>query len=226
MTILICCDRDGTINDDQDFYLGKQPDWKEHVTILPGVVEGIRKLNAIPGSEFFIVTNQPGVSVIGSGLEHLTEARVDDVNQYIINELRKDSLTISGAFICPYASREYIEKTKSRGWEYNPEYIQENPRDMKPNIGMIEKAANSLGKKLAYINEVYVIGDRTSDVLAGLNAGGKGVWVPSLKAIKTNQENAVEKLKQAYPERVYLAQDFINAAEWIVKDAARLQGAT
>ncbi|MFC1478139.1 HAD-IIIA family hydrolase [Candidatus Margulisiibacteriota bacterium] len=218
MSTLICCDRDGTINDDCNFYLGRESNWQEHVSILPGVIEGIRQLNAITDSSFFIITNQPGVAVTIDSFKQLTEERVKDVNRYINNLLNKEGLKIDGTFYCPYASREYIEKTESRGWRYDPAYIQEDPFDMKPNIGMIKKAAEALEKELSDFENIYVIGDRESDILAALNAGGKGIWVPSPEQIRDKHWQKTKKLKDQYPDKVYMAEDFPDAAEWIVKD--------
>ena len=63
MTIIICSDRDGTITKDENYYLGSQNNWKELVHFLEGVVEGIKLLNKIPDTFFFITTNQAGVAI-------------------------------------------------------------------------------------------------------------------------------------------------------------------
>ena len=47
MTILVCLDRDGTINKDENYFLGSTEDWKSKVKFLPGVVKGIKLLNQI-----------------------------------------------------------------------------------------------------------------------------------------------------------------------------------
>ena len=56
--ILIFVDRDGTINLDENFYLGSRPHWKTQLLFLSGVVEGIKTLNQIPNTKIIIVTNQ------------------------------------------------------------------------------------------------------------------------------------------------------------------------
>ena len=61
--VIICIDRDGTLINDQKFYLGKEEGWQEQVEILPGVIEGLKKLNTINNSAIYMVTNQAGVAI-------------------------------------------------------------------------------------------------------------------------------------------------------------------
>jgi len=218
MTILIGADRDGTINNDRNFYLGKDPNWREQVEMLPGVIEGIQRFNAIPAAAFFIITNQPGVAVTTPELTPVTEERIAEVNDFIVRRLEQNGCHINGVFACPFADPAYVRKLETRGWSYDPDYVRENPADMKPNIGMLRKAARSLGKGLDEIDRVYMIGDRESDILTGLNAGGKGIWVPSFKAEEEGQRQKIEMLQREHPERVYLAEDFLDAARWIEQD--------
>jgi histidinol phosphatase-like enzyme len=63
MVVLIGIDRDGTINKDEDYFLGSSPDWKGQVKLLPGVIEGIRMLKSLKDIYVFIVTNQAGVAL-------------------------------------------------------------------------------------------------------------------------------------------------------------------
>ncbi len=39
---LVFSDRDGTINEDSNYYLGSHPLWKDQVRILEGVIDGIK----------------------------------------------------------------------------------------------------------------------------------------------------------------------------------------
>lgn len=62
MVHLVCLDRDGTINRDENYFLGSSERWREQVEILPGVAEGIRRLNEIQEIYVFIISNQAGRS--------------------------------------------------------------------------------------------------------------------------------------------------------------------
>lgn len=114
-TILICLDRDGTINLDENFYLGSKPHWKNQLEFLPGVVEGIRLLNEIPNSKIVIVTNQSGVALGGTDFEMLTEDRAREVNEHIIAELGKLGARVDGYRLCPYVTSEYAKKAAEKG---------------------------------------------------------------------------------------------------------------
>ena len=148
MTILVCLDRDGTINEDKNDFLGSTLDWKSKVKFLPGVVKGIRLLNQISDLEIFIITNQAVVALTGTEFDMLTEQRYKEVNEYMIEQLAKKEAGIKGFFGCPYVDLKYAEKSKQRGRTINPKYVVDNHPDLKPNPGMVEKAAKYLGKNL------------------------------------------------------------------------------
>ena len=69
MYTLVFSDRDGTINLDKNFYLGSSSNWREQVSFLDGVVDGIKLINQIPNSRFFILTNQSGVALEGGNFD-------------------------------------------------------------------------------------------------------------------------------------------------------------
>ena len=212
-SVVVFSDRDGTINLDENFYLGTDPNWKEQVRFLEGVVDGIRVINAIPNSHFFILTNQSGVALSGERFDNLSEERMHEVNHYIISLLTAEGLKVDGYFACPYVDREYADKAAKKGRVVDPKYIVNGHPDMKPNIGMIEKALAS--KNLNPEDcEIFMIGDRVSDVEMGLAAKGTGILVESLK---TRQLGDVEKTRQL-AGAVYIADDFLKACR-IVADS-------
>lgn len=215
MVHLICLDRDGTINKDDDYYLGSSVNWKEQVEFLSGVVEGIKLLNTLSDLEIFIITNQAGVAIDEPKFEQLTEERMHEVNKWIIKLLEEQGDCIKGYFACPFVDSKYIEKAKKRGWKINPAYIKDNHPDLKPNIGMIEKASQTLGKRLNEC-DIYVVGDRFSDVELGLRAGGKGILVPSSKTSREDMEKSREFMKEN-SDLVYITSNFRGAAHYIYK---------
>lgn len=219
MAILVCLDKDGTVNEDKNDFLGKTQDWKSKVKFLPGVIRGIKLLNKISDLEIFIITNQAGVALVGPEFDVLTEERYQEVSEYMIQQLAKKQAVIRGVFGCPYVDLKYAEKSKQRGRTINPKYLIDNHPDWKPNPGMVKRAAESLGKALQQC-EIYFIGDRLTDVQTGLNAGGTGILVSSFKTQELGDEEKTRQLQSQYPNRIYIAKDFLDAAKYI---AARVQ---
>ena len=138
---------------------------------------------------------------------------MNEVNEYIINILRKNSAIVKGYFACPYVDSEYKIKAKEKGRIINPKFIINNHEDIKPNIGMIEKATQSIGKTLEQC-KIYMIGDRLSDVEMGLNAKGTGILIASKKTIELGDYEKVKKL-QENSLNIYIAKDFLDAATFI-----------
>ncbi len=218
MINLVCLDRDGTINEDYNTYLGRSKDWKSQVKILPGVVEGIKELNKVSNLEIFIVTNQSGVCIAGEEFSEFNLERMHEVNKYILKILEKEEAFIRDYFACPFATHQYAEKSRERGREVNYDFIKQNPSDLKPNTGMVKKAAKRLGRTLDECR-IYVVGDRISDVQLGLNSGGKGILIESPKTHERGDLEKIKKLEQEERGRIYLARDFLDAVNYVLKDA-------
>src|SRR3989344_2146704 len=108
-TLLVCCDRDGTVTRDENYYLGRDANWKDQVEFLPGVLEGVRLLNEC-GIRPVIVTNQSGVAL---GL--LSEARMHKVNRHIIDLASCAGSYFGGYVACPYVDGDYAKKATARG---------------------------------------------------------------------------------------------------------------
>ena len=65
--------------------------------------------------------------------------------------------------------------------------------------------------------DVYVIGDRASDVLTALNIDGFGILIPF-----NNEPDEEEKIRKMDDQRqIYIARDMIEAAEFISNREAR-----
>lgn len=219
MLNLVCLDRDGTINEDKDYLLGSSENWKSQVKILPGVIEGIKKLNKIDNLEVFILTNQSGVALKEGKYPRLTLERMHEVNNYILNILKNKGAFIKGYFACPFVDSKYMERAKLKRRIVNPDFIRDNYPDLKPNTGLVEKAAQSLGKELKECN-IYVIGDRLSDVQLGLNSGGIGILVETQEIGNREKVKTLEKDNKG---RVYFAKDFLDAADYIIKNLSLLK---
>ncbi len=211
--ILIGLDRDGTINYGID-YLGKDDNWKEEVSIYPGVVEGIKKLKSLDGSKVIVATNQLDVARGYFGVN-----RAKEINQYIDELLKVQGAYLDGWYLCYTVSKNYA---KSMGLDENNPWIRDNDL-RKPGIGMLRIAAKDMGfnlKSLAMKNDnstgIYFIGDRVTDVLTGLNAKGKSVFL--LNGKNNNEYKRARKMLNKYSRKIYFAYDFLAAAEMIIYD--------
>jgi D-glycero-D-manno-heptose 1,7-bisphosphate phosphatase len=111
---------------------------------LKGVPEALFKLQNA-GFKLVVVTNQAGVA---KGLYQ--EKDVLALHQQVESDLKQYGVTIDGYYYCPH-----------RGGAINPCSCR------KPAPGLIIKAAQDLGIAL---NNSFLVGDKVSDIQAGLNA--------------------------------------------------------
>ena len=152
------------------------PSKPEQVQLLAGVKEGLTSLRSA-GFTLVIVTNQSG---IGRGF--FSEIDFWAVQTRLETLLGGD--LISTTYFCP----EHPEKPSHR---------------RKPGPGMLLEATRDLDISLG---ESFMIGDKSSDIDAGLNAGVKAcVWI-------------TEAGNTAFTDRddVVVVPDFKSAAAWIL----------
>jgi len=216
---LVCLDRDGTVNKDENYYLGSQKNWKSLVSFLPGVVEGIKNLNEVDDLQSHIVTAQSGVALIGDRFNDLTETRAIDVNEYIIDKLKEEGAIINGSQMCPFVDSDYVKKAQMKGRKVDSIYVRNGYLDIKPKTGMIYKIVNSviLGIELENQN-IYVIGDRASDVQMGLNAKGKGILVPNYKTEELGDVDKVREMARENGSNIFIAKNFLEAVDYVIED--------
>jgi histidinol-phosphate phosphatase family protein len=206
--LLVCIDRDGTlIHDSRDhLFLGRDNDWQTQVRILPAVVEGLRLLHAQTKAAIYMITNQSGVAI--ADYPHLTEERAHEVCRFVLDRLQEQNAPLDGYFLCPHANHDYVAtKPEVR---FVPELVHDC-QCVKPKLGMVFDALKNEGVQPENAN-VYVIGDRLSDVLTGVNMGGTGILIPF-----ENEPGEEEKV-QALPtdSRVHIVPDLLAAAALIV----------
>lgn len=203
--ILVCVDRDGTLIYDNKYHLGRTDDWKSKIKILPTVIEGLRLLRTLPNVAIYIITNQPGVAIREFPLLTLDRAR--EVNRHILTEIAKMGGQIDGYFLCPHANLQYVKKKANYHFDENMVCDCECE---KPKSGMVFDALKSerLTREEAIL---YVIGDRSSDVETALNINGTGILIPF-----ENEPRHFEKIKKLDQTNVYIARDFLDAAQFIV----------
>ena len=141
-------DRDGVIVEEVN-YLHRPED----VSLIPGAIEVIRRANAL-NIPTIIVTNQAGI-----GRRYYDWGNFVAVQNKILKLLNKASANIDAVFACPH-------HPDARGT-----YSHGNHPWRKPNSGMLVAAKILMGIKL---QRSWIIGDRSSDIRAGSNAGCAG----------------------------------------------------
>ncbi len=113
------------------------------------------------GYKIVIVTNQSG---IGKG--HYTEKEMNQFNDYMIQKLAEQGISISALYYCPHTS-------------------EDNCQCKKPKDGMFKRAALELNINLS---ESIMIGDQSSDAYAGLNAGILRNYIVTTGIYKTEDD--------------------------------------
>jgi len=137
-------DRDGVVNHEVG-YLHRPED----VRWVDGIVPLCRTAMDL-GYKLVVVTNQSGIA-----RGFYTMAQYEELTAWIRAELLLESVVLDAVYCCPY----------------HPEGLGEYRReheDRKPGPGMLLRAAQELGVKLA---ESVMIGDRCSDIGAANAAG-------------------------------------------------------
>ena len=137
-------DRDGTIIKQIDGYYISSI---EQIELIENIFPAILMLQN-EGYLIIIVTNQAGIN---KGI--LSNEQVDEINQHIIQLLKKQGINISAVYVCPHKPEE---QCKCR----------------KPQPGLLLKAAKEYNIDL---ENSIIIGDTDKDTEAGLNAGLKKV---------------------------------------------------
>jgi D-glycero-D-manno-heptose 1,7-bisphosphate phosphatase len=141
---LVLLDRDGTLIRNVPFLHDPA-----QVEILPGVIDGLLKLQAA-GLRLAIVTNQQGI-----GLGYYTVQDFIAVNQRLLRELGACGVRISKIYFCPHSLAEQCSCRK-------------------PATGMITRAMREFG---AAPEQTFLAGDSDDDMQAGADAGCQTVRV-------------------------------------------------
>ena len=205
--ILICIDRDGTLIYDDKYYLGKQRNWKSLIKFLPGVIQGIKLLRKkLPEAKIYFISNQPGVAIKNFSL--LTEQKANYVSAYIMYLLKKRGAALDGYEFCPNASLSYVKKHPD--YKFHKRFVGNSPC-IKPRPGMIKSILKKEGWKKEN-TQIYVIGDRVSDVKAALSVNGTGILIPFEK-----EPGNEEKFKKIKSKKKFLAKNFLDASKFILK---------
>jgi len=143
MVKAVFLDRDGTISDDTMF-----PHKAEDFKLLPGVVEGLKRLSK--DYIFVIITNQSGI-----GRKIFTVKDMHKFNDLLLEELKKEDIEIKKIYFCPHVP-------------------EDNCDCRKPEIKNILQAKKDFDIDM---KSSWMIGDHPSDVELGKRAGTRTLYL-------------------------------------------------
>jgi rfaE bifunctional protein nucleotidyltransferase chain/domain len=116
---------------------------------IPGSFAALKRLKE-HGYRIVIITNQPGI-----GLGYFTREDLFEVNREMLTQATKAGLAIDRIYFCPHSKADGCTCRK-------------------PGTYLLKRAEKELNVD---ISRSYMIGDMTSDVMTGKNAGCAGVLV-------------------------------------------------
>ncbi|MFO7843594.1 MAG: HAD family hydrolase [Bacteroidales bacterium] len=154
MSKAVFFDRDGVINFERGEYTYLPKDF----VINEGIIPSLKKLQE-QGFLLIIVSNQGGISK-----ELYTKEQVEEVHQYLMDELKKHEIQLTEIYYCPHHA------------------AFENCLCRKPKSLMLEKA---IARFDIDIHPSYMIGDSERDITAAEKVG--------LNTIKIEPNESIEK---------------------------------
>ena len=138
-------DRDGTINYERN-YVHKIEDFE----LIPGTLEALRLLTE-HNIKIYIITNQAGIA-----RGYFTEEQFHDLTRYMLSRFDEIDCKIEKVLFCPHhpdgTIPEYTRKCQCR----------------KPGTILIEEV---MEREKFKADEIVLVGDRDSDIEAGLRLG-------------------------------------------------------
>ncbi|HEX9722257.1 MAG TPA: HAD-IIIA family hydrolase [Candidatus Paceibacterota bacterium] len=151
----IFLDRDGVLNEEID-----QLSRAEDLKVYDFATEAVKKINE---TDFMaiVVSNQP---MVAKGF--MTEKDVDEIHKKLETELGRKGAKLDAAYFCPH----HPEK----GFSGERLELKIECECRKPKPGLLLNAREDFHINLS---ASYMIGDQTSDILAGKNAGCRTILV-------------------------------------------------
>lgn len=157
-------DRDGTLHKDK-----LETRKVQDLEFFDSALDLLKMANRL-GYKIVIVTNQSG---IGKG--HYSELEMKEFNDFMISELNKNNIIVSGLYYCPHISKD-------------------NCQCKKPKDGMFRRASIELGIDLS---KSIMVGDQNIDIYAGLTAGVKKNYLVTTGIYKDDKYKLPKDLEQS-----------------------------
>lgn len=161
----IFLDRDGTVNVEKD-YLHKIEDFE----FEEGSLEAIRIFNDL-GYEVIIVTNQSGIA-----RGYYTEEDLIKLNEFMVKEVEEAGGKIIECYYCPHHPEKGLDSYKI------------DCQCRKPNPKMILDAIDKYGIDR---KKSFMVGDKISDIEAGIKAGVTSILVRTGYGEKTLEKKEI-----------------------------------
>lgn len=155
----VLLDRDGVINTlvyHEDAGVIDAPFVASQFKLLPRVPQAIRSLNEL-GLRVAVVSNQPGIAK-----RHLRPKTLKSFERTMLDQIGAAGAHLDGIYYCLHHPEAKLSRYRKRC------------RCRKPEIGMLVRAAKDLDVSL---DECYMIGDGIPDVLAGVHAGCRTIFI-------------------------------------------------
>ena len=155
----VLLDRDGVINPlvyHQDAGVIDSPFTKSQFQVLSDVPQAVRRFNDL-GLAVAIVSNQPGIAK-----GYLTHELLEFFNHTIHSEVQRAGGRIEDIHYCLHHPDALVPELK------------QNCQCRKPKTGLLERAARKLNVELS---DCYMIGDGIPDLVAGVTAGCRTVFI-------------------------------------------------
>ena len=153
----------------------------ERVVLIPGAAGALKRLQEA-GYKLFVVTNQSGV-----GRGYFTREAVEAIHAHLDDHFGKAGVRFDRYYVCPHHPEDKCDCRKPK-----PRFLLE--------------AAREYGLDLA---RSFMVGDRPSDIQAGVTAGTKAILVLTGAGRETLAKQEVN------PD--FVAEDIGAAATWILK---------
>ncbi|MBE0635697.1 HAD family hydrolase [Candidatus Bipolaricaulota bacterium] len=157
----VLLDRDGVISQQTAFV--NEPD---DLNLIDGAAAAIARLNAA-GWPVAIITNQGGIA-----MGYLSEEMLHKIHARLENLLAEEGAHVDAIFYCAHHEDAKLPQYKTQC------------ECRKPNTGMLEQARDRLGIDLG---KSVVVGDRTTDILAGIRGGCSTILVETGSAGKDRE---------------------------------------
>ena len=152
----------------------------EQFVLIEGSAEAIKLLN-INKYKVVVVTNQSG---LGRGF--FSEATLEKINDEFYSQLSEMGAEIDGFYYCPHKPEDGCSCRK-------------------PRTGLLEKASKDLSIDPL---KSFMIGDRLSDIQAGVRFGCKPILV-----LTGYGESELSKVKKSLSESISVASNLLEAVE-------------
>jgi len=146
----IFLERDGVLIEPNGYI--KNPD---QIRFIPKAIEALRRIDT---NRFyiFIATDQPGIA-----FGKISEKAYAKLTEWLLDELKRNGVNITKVYTCPF-------HPKGKGqWKKESVF-------RKPNIGIFKMAQQEFSLNL---RRCWMIGHRTSDILAAQRAGVPDILV-------------------------------------------------